>query len=184
MSIEVLFIHSAGSQSGGQGSSSLLKHLRDGLGTAYNIISPKMPAPTKPSYERWKQELDKQFSKNNSVPILIGHSLGGSVLLKYLSEQKREIQIAGLFIIAAPYWGSEGWKVEEFILRNNYAKYLPAETKLYLYQSCDDEVVSIDHLRFYSTAIPNSIVRKLDGGGHTFKDGLTELVQDIKNLNI
>ena len=184
MAIDVLFIHSAGSQSGGQGSSPLLKHLRDGLGTAYNIISPNMPAPTKPSYERWKQELDKQFSKINSVPILIGHSLGGSVLLKYLSEQRHEIQIAGLFIIAAPYWGSEDWKVEEFILRDNYAKYLPAETKLYLYQSCDDEAVSIDHLRFYSTAIPNSIVRKLDGGGHTFKDGLTELVQDIKNLNI
>jgi len=182
MAIDVLFIHSAGSQSGGQGSSPLLKHLRDGLGTAYNIISPNMPAPTKPSYERWKQELDKQFSKINSVPILIGHSLGGSVLLKYLSEQRHEIQIAGLFIIAAPYWGSEDWKVEEFILKNDFAKYLPAETKIYLYQSDDDEVVSIDHLTFYSKAIPNSIIRKLDVGGHTFKDGLIELVRDINKL--
>ncbi len=36
-------------------------------------------------------------SKIAEPVILIGHSLGGSILLKYLSEEKPVILIAGLF---------------------------------------------------------------------------------------
>jgi len=45
--------------------------------------------------------------------ILIGHSLGGSFLLKYVSEEKIAKTVAGIFLIATPYWGGAGWQYED-----------------------------------------------------------------------
>ena len=184
MSIDVLFIHSAGSQSGEHGSAPFVKHLRQSLGSGYRVKCPAMPAPTKPSYEHWKLELERLLPRDKSSPILVGHSLGGSVLLKYMSEHTPKIRAAGLFIVAAPYWGSADWKVNEFALHESFARSLPNALKIYLYQSRDDEVVDIEHLSRYSKAIPQATVRILDGGGHTFEDGLLELAEDIQALAI
>ena len=182
MSVDVLFIHSAGAQSGDQGSTPFVKHLRQSLGSAYRVSCPAMPAPTKPSYERWKNELERLLQSDSSPPILVGHSLGGSVLLKYISEHRPGIPAAGLFVVAAPYWGSTGWKVKEFALRKSFARSLPKALRIYLYQSRDDEEVDIEHLLRYSKAIPRATVRILDGGGHSFKEGLLPLAEDIRAL--
>ena len=182
MSTDVLFIHSAGSQSGEQGSSPFVKQVRQSLGSGFRIMCPAMPAPTKPSYEGWTLKLETLLRSEKPPPILVGHSLGGSVLLKYLSEHKPKVPAAGLFVVAAPYWGSTQWNVEEFVLRKGFARSLPDSLEICLYQSRDDDVVGIDHLSRYSRAIPQATVRLVDRGGHTFKDGLRELNDDIRAL--
>ena len=183
MSVDVLFIHSSGAQSGEQGSAPFVKHLRQSLGSAYRVSCPAMPAPTKPSYERWKLELEKLLPGGKSPPILVGHSLGGSVLLKYISEHTPKVAAAGLFVVAAPYWGSTDWKVKEFVLRKSFARSIPKALKIYLYQSRNDEALEIGHLLRYSKAIPRATVRILDFGGHTFKEGLLQLAEDIQELS-
>ncbi|RZA06745.1 MAG: serine hydrolase family protein [Moraxellaceae bacterium] len=183
MAINLLFIHSAGAQSGQQGSSPFLKHLRNDLGSDFVIKSPKMPVPTKPSYERWREELDQQFGGDSPPKIVVGHSLGGSVLLKYLSEQTSVSQMVGVFIIAAPWWGAKDWMVEEFMLDKNIAQTLPKHLAIYFYHARNDDVASIQHLTLYANAIPKASVTELKAGGHLFKTGLPELVQDIKALS-
>jgi uncharacterized protein len=182
MPVDVLFIHSAGPQSGEQGSAPFARQLRRSLGSACRVTCPAMPAPSSPSYERWELELERLLPGGESPPILVGHSLGGSVLLKYISEHEPKISAAGLFVVAAPYWGSADWKVEEFVLREGFAHSLPNTLKVYLYQSRDDEMVTMEHLSRYSKAIPRATVRVLDGGGHLFKHGLPELTEDVKAL--
>lgn len=182
MAIDVLFIHSAGPQSGDEGSAPFVSNLRHNLGSNYNLSAPIMPRPDDPSYERWRNKL-KELLQHQSPPILIGHSLGGSVLLKYISEEKQTIATAGLFLVATPFWGNEDWNVDEFVLRENFASFLPDTLNVFLYQSRDDDVVSIEHLSSYSNAIPRATVKTLDAGGHTFKNGLSSLVEDIKNLS-
>lgn len=182
MAIDVLFIHSAGVQSGDEGSAPFVKYLRHSLGSNYNLYAPIMPLPDDPSYERWSNEL-KELLQYKSPPILIGHSLGGSVLLKYISEEHQTISAAGLFLVATPFWGSADWNVEEFILRENFASFLPDTLNVFLYQSQDDDVVSIEHLSNYSNAIPRAVVKALDSGGHAFTNGLPCLVDDIQQLS-
>ncbi|MEC5398813.1 alpha/beta fold hydrolase [Uliginosibacterium sp. H1] len=184
MTIDVLFIHSAGTQAGGQGSSLLVKHLRRELGPGYTLTCPRMPVPDEPSCERWKQKLEKLLPARRSPRILIGHSLGGSMLLKYLSETQRTVGADALFVVAAPFWGSPGWQIEEFVLRDDFSHFLPDALPIHLYQSQDDEVVPVDHLSRYARAIPRARVRQVKGGGHTFANGLRELVQDIRALPI
>lgn len=183
MTINVLFLHSAGLQTGGQGSAPFVEHLRRDLGPAFNINFPMMPEPSKPAYSLWKRELKNVLHCSESPQILIGHSLGGSVLLKYLSEQKHNIPALGLFIVATPFWGAEDWMLEEFILREDFARSLPKSLNVFLYQSRDDDQVPFDHLKRYHENIPQAKVRELDVGEHTFKHGLPELVADIRKLS-
>ncbi|GGY76869.1 alpha/beta hydrolase [Cellvibrio zantedeschiae] len=183
MTIDLLFVHSAGLQIGGQGSAPFVEQLRRDLGAAYKISFPIMPAPSKPSYLRWKYELKNLLHGESSPKILIGHSLGGSVLLKYLSELPDKISASGLFIVAAPFWGSENWTLDEFLLRDDFAKSLPKSLKIFLYHSKDDDMVPFSHLDYYRKAIPQAEVRELDTGEHSFKKGLPELTRDIQKLS-
>src|SRR5690625_3080969 len=115
MKKQVLFIHSAGTQDSHQGSSNLLAYLKDSLGDEYNLLYPKMPHPENPEYKLWEFQLEKEFAALDGEVLLIGHSLGGSVLLKYLSEKAINRPIFGLFMIAAPYWGKDDdWQVTEY----------------------------------------------------------------------
>jgi predicted alpha/beta hydrolase family esterase len=65
-----------------------------------------MPDPQNPRYAGWKVALGQELSALEGRPsILVGHSLGGSVLLKYLSEEGCPQGTTGLFVAAAPFWG-------------------------------------------------------------------------------
>ena len=45
--------------------------------------------------------------------IVLGHSLGGSVALKYGAERGFDESVAGLIVAEAPYWGTaEDWERE------------------------------------------------------------------------
>ncbi|MDB5049119.1 MAG: serine hydrolase family protein [Fibrobacteres bacterium] len=178
----ILFLHSAGPQGPHQGSSDFLAHLESGLGAGYRFIHPKIPKPDAPGYAVWKKGLEKALAGLESGSILIGHSLGGSVLLKFLSEEKYEKPIAGLFLVAVPFWGKDNWQADEFLLKNDFAASLPPIGKIFLYHSRDDDGVPFSHLGHYAKKLPQATVRKLEGRGHVYREGLPELVEDIKSL--
>jgi len=179
MTRQVLFIHSGGAQGSKQGSGYLVAYLRAMLGIDYQVFSPEMPEPEHPEYNHWKNELDKDLALLRDDAILVGHSLGGSVLLKYLSEQPFHKPIAGLFIVAAPFWGLEDWDVDEYRLTDNFQHQLPPMSRLVLYHSRNDEVVPFSHLNTYATRLPWATIRETQGQ-HLFRNGLPELIADIK----
>ncbi|SES12142.1 alpha/beta hydrolase [Salipaludibacillus aurantiacus] len=179
----VLFIHSAGPQGGGEGSSNLSAYLERELRNQYNFVCPKMPNPENPEYILWKKQLEKELDKLNGDVILVGHSLGGSVLLKYLSEESSNLTFCGLFIIASPYWGlDEDWQLNDFMLQDNFQKCLPAIPNLFLYHSRDEVIVPIKHHKTYSENLPQASLRELEGNQHLFHNGLPVLVKDIERL--
>lgn len=183
MKKQILFVHSAGSQELHQGSSNLKAYLKKGLGNEYSMLDPKMPDPENPKYTLWKTRLEKEFASLNGEIILIGHSLGGSVLLKYLSEEASNQSISGLFMIAAPYWGADDdWQAKEYTLPENLASKLPQISQVFLYHSRNDGVVPSQHIEHYKEKLPQANTRILDGAEHAFSDGLPELVNDIKAL--
>jgi len=179
---EILFIHSAGPQGHHEGSDYLLRYLIDALGPDYKIVHPKMPEPDNPHYDGWKKKLEAELSLLDGN-VVIGHSLGGSVVLKYLSELNREVPLAGLFVIAAPFWGAPEWEVDEYVLPRNLSSKLPTGTQLFLYHSKDDEVVPVEHVTLYAVELPKAIVRTCNSRGHLFSKGLPELVDDIKTVS-
>jgi predicted alpha/beta hydrolase family esterase len=183
MKKEILFIHSAGPQGYQEGSDFLVSYLRNSLGSGYEVSSPMMPNPENPHFNSWKVKLEKVLASiENDNVVLIGHSLGGSILLKVLSESTVKKNIPGLFLIAAPYWGSPNWEVNEFQLGRNFPVKLPHISKVFLYHSHDDEVVPLVHMNYYAEKLHHAKIRAVSQTGHLFSKGLPELVIDIKNL--
>lgn len=180
---QILFAHSGGGQSHpGEGSFDLVSSLKQQLSNEYDIHYPIIDDPEAPTYKMWKKLFSTEFKRRKQPIILVGHSLGGSMLLKYLSEERPKISISALFLVAIPLWGKNGWAVEDFVLQENFEAELKHITKVYLYHCKKDAIVPFEHLNFYKAAFPHSIVRVLNGTDHAFATGLPELASDIKAL--
>ena len=179
---QVVFI-----QGGGEGAyetdAQLAASLRNVLGAAYAVHYPRMPKESDPDYKRWKEQIRKELAAVKGNVILIGHSLGGSFLLKYLSEGNVETTIAGLFLIATPYWGGDGWRYEGYesvSLSEGFASKLPQGMPIFLCHSRDDEIVPFAHLALYARTLPQAAIRTLDGRGHQLNNALSEVAADIE----
>lgn len=180
MTRTVLVIHGAGEPRRRKGKVYWEPLLGHSLGSGYVVRAPRMPQPSEPQYEPWAKRIANLIADNDR-PVLVGHSFGASVLLKYLSEVASRPALAGLFLVATPFWGP---KFPEFALRPDFADTLRDLTPLYLYQSRDDPELPLEqHLERYRRALPHAVVRLLDGRGHEFdQPEFPELAADIRSL--
>jgi uncharacterized protein len=160
----------------------LAANLRDELGAAFDVRCPEMPDEESPEYEAWKEKIEQELATLDGEVILVGHSLGALILLKYVSEVKMGKPVAGLFLVATPYVGTGGWEFEEDALREDFAAKLPLRLPVFLYHSHDDEVVPFAHLALYEAKLPQATLHEFDGRGHQFDNDLSEVARAIKSL--
>ena len=181
MKNRVLFVHGGG-QGAHEEDKKLATSLEDALGIGYEVRSPKMPNEDSPEVEAWKVRISEELAAMDGEVVLVGHSLGAFVLLKYLSEEEPEKPVAGLFLVAAPYIGTGGWEVEEGALREDFASGLPEGLSVFLYHGREDEVVAFEHLALYAEVLPRATIREFDGRGHQFDEDLSEVALDVQEL--
>jgi predicted alpha/beta hydrolase family esterase len=177
----VLFIHGGG-EGAYEEDKRMAENLRNVLGAAYDVRCPKMSDEDSPEYGAWKKKVVEELADLDGETVLVGHSLGASVLLKYVSEEAVEKPVAGLFLVASPYWGSEDWEVGEYELRTDFASKLPEDLPVFFYHSRDDEVVPFAHLALYAERLPQATIHEFDGRGHQFDGDLSEVARDIEWL--
>ena len=180
MKKQVLFIQGAGEGAYGE-DEKLAASLRDLLGSEYHVRYPKMPEEEDQGYEAWKARISQELAAFNAV-ILVGHSVGTSMLLKYLSEENVENSILGIFLIAAPYWGAGGWQMDEFKLDEDRASKLLEAIPVFFYHSREDDIVPFEHLAMHVEKFPQATIRKFEGRGHQFNNDLSEIAADIRRL--
>ena len=179
MNRQILFIQGTGNKDKPFGSGKLIAYLQKQLGSDYEVLAPDMPDPDHPAYQAWRNQIEQELGKLDADALLIGHSLGGSMLLKYLAEGTNPRPIAGLFLVSVPYWGKQEWELE-YAVPDDFASHLPSIRHLFLYHSRSDEEVPFASLRRYQEQLPQATVRVLDGKDHSFTEGLPLLAQDIK----
>ncbi|GAB3553902.1 alpha/beta hydrolase [Spirosoma fluminis] len=181
ISKHILFIQGGGSEEDYEADAALVDSLRGILGEAYTIYYPILSNEPVPDLGRLEQ-IGKEVSGIEGKPILVGHSLGASMLLKYASENKVSKKSAGIFLIATPFWsGDEDWK-EGFKLQKNFADRLPKDVPVFFYHCRDDDEVPFAHLAIYRQKLPWANFRELSGGGHQLGNDLTIVANDIKSL--
>jgi predicted alpha/beta hydrolase family esterase len=184
MKKQVLFIQGAG-EGAYEEDQKLVESLQHVLGPEYKVHYPAMPDEDNAPYEQWKRQIEKELAAMQGPIILIGHSVGASVVVKCMSEIEVEKEIAGIFLLANPFWGGNGWRYEgyeELALPNGFAARLPEGASIFLYHSRDDESVPFAHLAMYTEKIPQATVREFDDGGHQFHNDLSAIAADIKSL--
>lgn len=181
MKQQVLFIQGAG-KGAHQEDGELVKSLRGELGDGYSVHYPKIPGDGDTGYDDFKDRIARELDGMDGRVILVAHSVGSSVLLKYLSEEKVKTPVDGIFLIAAPFVGEGGWGLDDGALREGFAAKLPKDVPIFFYHSRDDEVVPFEHLALYAKKLHDATIRKLDGRGHQLGNDLSEVAEDIMSL--
>jgi len=175
---QVLFI-----QGGGAGShdedAPLAASLQAALGKAYRVHYPPMPDEADPQLDAWKARIAAELAGLNGAVILVGHSVGGAALLKYLAEERVAKPIAGLYLLAAPARDDEQWNFDDLALPRDLDKRLARIPRIILYHSRDDEIVPFAHLALHAARLPRATVRESDGRGHQFGNDLRDVAADI-----
>jgi uncharacterized protein len=173
-------------QGGGAGAfavdEKMVASLRGSLGQAYHVNYPRMPDEHDPNFELWRHDIEKELASLRGPAILVGHSVGAYILLRFLAEQNVEHSLAGTFLIATPFVGDKGWRLEG-ALEKSFATKLPRHTPMFLYHCRDDTVVPFEHLRLYEQEIPRAAVRVFDQGGHQLNNDLSRVAEDIKHIS-
>ncbi|RRB12957.1 alpha/beta hydrolase [Larkinella knui] len=181
MNRPLLFIQGGGSAEDYEADKKLVESLQSTLSGAYEVHYPSLPNESAPDLGRIRQ-IGDAISRIDGELILVGHSLGASMLLKYVSENEIRKKITGIFLLATPFWsGDEAWK-EGFKLKENFADQLPGDVPVFLYHCRDDQEVPLAHLTRYREKLPRATFRELASGGHQLNNDLTMVAKDILSL--
>jgi pimeloyl-ACP methyl ester carboxylesterase len=114
--------------------------------------------------------------------MLVGHSLGGTILINVLAEWAPQCALRRIFIIAAPFVGEGGWTSPEIELPSDFSARLPPGIPIFLYHGSEDETAPLKHLELYAQAIPSAHVRRLNGRDHQLNNDLSVVANDIRQL--
>ena len=184
MQHQVLFIHGGG-EDGYHADLQLRDSLIADLGKRFSLVYPQMPSEEQlPDFgwlDKIGQELEGLCGSETGI-VLVGHSLGASMVLKFLSEREVSCEILGVFLLAAPFWkGDQDW-VQGLKLSKGFERKLPKGIPFYFYHCNDDREVGISDLQHYRTLMPQAVTVELESGGHQFEGRLGMLATDMKVL--
>lgn len=160
-------------------------NLQAELGEDFEVILPDMPNKRNAKYLEWKIWFEKFIPYLEAEIVLIGHSLGGTFLAKYLSENDLPKKIRAVFLLAAPNSYDSRSKtnnLEDFTLPNNLNKFNDQAEKIFIYQSKDDPLVPLTDAEKYKAALPKAELLVFENKKHFTQPELPELVNEIKKL--
>ena len=177
---KVLFIHGGG-EGAYETDALLAAALQEALGPTYELHFPRMPEEEEATYADWRARIAAELSAGTDEIVLVGHSLGGAILVKYLAEERVERPIAGLYLLAAPYIARDGgWRFDDLSLPQDVEGELGGVPRMFLYHGRDDEIVPFAHLALYRARFPGAIGRAFSGRGHQFDNDLSEVAADVR----
>jgi predicted alpha/beta hydrolase family esterase len=151
---QILFIQGGGAGAHDQWDDKLVDSLRRGLGDGREVRYPRMPDEDDPSYARWVEAIRREMAGLDDGAVVVGHSVGGTLLINALAEQAPERKLAAIVLIAAPFVGAGGWPSDEFELPSDLGARLPQGVPVHVFHGLEDETAPPSHAHLYASAIP------------------------------
>lgn len=152
------------------------------LGEDFDVIIPKMPNAQNARYLEWKIWFEKIIPLLNNNVIIVGHSLGGIFIVKYLSENNYPQKIKAIFLVGTPYNSPIRHPLVDFTITNSLDKFVKQAGKIFIYHSKDDVVVPFNNAKYYHKEIPDAVFRVFKSRGHFNTESFPEIVKDIKSI--
>ncbi len=181
MKCEIIFIQGAGTETVAM-EEPMVGALHEQLGADFHIRHPPMPEADAPDYSLWKEKIEREINAATGPVIFLGHSLGGSILLKYFTEMPIPEQVIGLILFGMPFWGAAHWKYPDFELDPDKAGRLKMLKGIYLYHSEADEEVPFAHLELYRQLLPEAQSRAFSSLDHSYSGAVEDMAGDIAEL--
>jgi len=158
-------------------------YLTKKLGKDFKIISPRMPLQDNAKYVDWKIHFERFIPHLRSRTILIGSSLGGIFLAKYLSENKLPKRFLSTYLVCPPYDNSLSSEdlVGGFKLSSDLSLLEKNSKNLYLLFSKDDDVVPPLHAEKYAKKLTKANIIIFESkNGHFNVSEFPEIIKMIK----
>ncbi|MFA5188695.1 MAG: alpha/beta hydrolase [Patescibacteria group bacterium] len=158
-------------------------YLEKKLGRNFQIIRPRMPLQDNAKYYDWATHFERYIPKLKNNIILIGESLGGIFLAKYLSENTFPKKIRATYLICPPFDNSLPGEdlVGGFTLKKDISKIEKNSKKLYLLFSKNDPVVPPSQAKKYAAKLKNANIIIYDHiAGHFQISEFPEIIKIIK----
>ena len=77
-----------------------------------------MPSPEAPKLDEWLEEIKRHIDGNQNDDVyFIGHSLGGTAILRYLEKYKSS-NLKGVIIVSAPCHQNTNEKIRDFLSKD------------------------------------------------------------------
>jgi predicted alpha/beta hydrolase family esterase len=177
-----LFVQGGGEGVHDQWDHRLVDSLGRELGPDYEILYPVMPNEADPQYAPWKRTLERELAALGPGAVVVGHSVGGTILINALAERAPSPALGAICLIAAPFIGAAGWESDEIGPRPDLAARLPRDVPIFLYHGRNADTVPFAHLELYARAIPRAHVRRLANRDHQLNNTLSDVASDIRRL--
>lgn len=158
---------------------------KDMLGDEYEVFMPAMPNKQNAKYEEWKIWFERHFDYLEDEVVLVGWSLGGMFLTKYLIEEDFPLSIKALVLMAPPFESVEGESDDcgDFTFDTDNI-YVLAEkvSNIVIMHSKDDFVVPYEHALKYVAALPEAEFVSFEDKNHFLMPEFLELLEKIRSF--
>ena len=158
-------------------------YLEKALGKKFEVISPRMPLQDFARYRDWAVLFKRYLALLKGEFILVGSSLGGVFLAKYLSENKLQKKALSVYMVCPPFDNTLIGEdlVGGFNLKSDLSLIEKSCKNLYLMFSRDDDVVPVAHADKYRKKLPNArIIVYRSKNGHFDIPKFPEIIRLIK----
>ncbi len=153
------------------------------LGSKFLLTVPRMPLQDNAQYRDWKIMFENYVRLLKGPYILVGGSLGGIFLAKYLSENKLPKKAISVYLVCPPFDDDmPGDRLAGgFKLKSDLSQIEKNCKNLYLLFSKDDDVVPVAHAEKYRKKLPSAkIIIYKSKNGHFNITKFPEIVKLIK----
>jgi len=131
------------------------------------VLMPSMPNSLNAVYDEWRVYFEKFLPHLRHDVHLVGHSLGGMFLAKYLNDHRLEKPVEQVIFVAPGYDDDSNEELGSF--RVDSAQGVAANTKqVHLFHSVDDPVVPFTELEKFRRDLPKALVHTFKDRGHFF----------------
>ena len=165
---QALFLQGGGAGVHDGWDSRLVDGLRDLLGEGWTVRYPAMPDEADPSMEGWGPAIRRHVEGLDDGAVVVGHSIGGTVLMSVLAEQAPARRLGAIVLVAAPFVGPGGWPGEA--LPADLGARLPPGVPVHLLHGLEDAVVPPAHAELWAHAVPDARLHLLPGRDHQLDD--------------
>jgi predicted alpha/beta hydrolase family esterase len=178
--LQLLLIQGGGADVHDHWDDKLVNSLRRNLGAAYDVHYPRMPEEDAPCYARWAPVIRGEMEALEAGSILVGHSVGGTMMINAFAEDPSRYKPGAIILIASPFVGDDGWPGDEFKLPIDLGTKLPTGLPVHLFHGLADQIVPASHAHLFARAIPKAVVHLLPGRDHQLNNDLSEVASVIR----
>jgi len=156
--------------------------LRDELHQAgFEVLAPALPFKGEPDLFEWIKAMEEQIGRIEADDIILGHSLGAVMALRYLEAAEMTGTPRALIMVAAP-WSHKRKEMRSFFMSDFDADVLMWKANDFIIvHSKDDKLVPFDHAEKYRDILRGKLLSR-KGEGHYMDEKYPILLQLIQKL--